>query len=67
MDINLLKAVLIRNGIGKDALMTETGWQSDTTYYRHINGKSDWTVPEINALIALGVSLAEVIDVFFEV
>ena len=64
IDVLKLEFVLKSHGISKQDVMDAQVWSS-STYYRKMQADSEWTVKEVNNLIALGVDIAEIIDIFF--
>lgn len=65
MDKLKLDYTLKKRGIAKQAVLEAQGWGT-STYYRKMAGESDWTIEEVNNLVGLGVSLTDVIDIFFK-
>lgn len=65
MDKLKLEYVLKKHEVVKQRLIEAQDWGT-STYYRKISGESDWSVEEINRLMTLGVTLTEVIDIFFK-
>ena len=59
-----LQYVLKVYDIKKEEIMEINDW-SRATYYRKMNGDSDWTIGEANNLIKLGAGVRDVIDIFF--
>ena len=65
MDKLKLEYVLKKHDISKQKLIDVQGW-GNSTYYRKVSGESDWSIDEINRTMTLGVTLTEVIDIFFK-
>lgn len=65
MDKLKLEYTLKKRGISKQMVLNAEDWGT-STYYRKMAGESDWTIEEVNNLIGLGVTLTEVIDIFFK-
>lgn len=65
MDKLKLEYTLKKRGISKQTVLNAEDWGT-STYYRKMAGESDWTIEEVNNLIGLGVTLTEVIDIFFK-
>ena len=65
MDKLKLEYVLKKHEVTKQKLIEVQDW-GNSTYYRKVSGESDWSVEEINRMMTLGVTLTEVIDIFFK-
>lgn len=65
MDKLKLEYTLKKHGVTKQEILDAENWGT-STYYRKMAGESDWTIEEVNNLIGLGVTLTEVIDIFFK-
>lgn len=65
MDKLKLEYTLKKHEVSKQGLLNAEKWGT-STYYRKMAGESDWTIEEVNNLIGLGVSITEVIDIFFK-
>lgn len=65
MDALFLEYQLKVKGISREVLAEVQNWSSSTCS-RKVSGTSDWTVPELNGLRALGFSMEEVEKIFFK-
>ncbi len=66
IDLLLLQYTLAKHGISRTDLIQAENW-STTTYTRKVvSGESDWTVAEINRLVQIGISWAEIDKIFFD-